>query len=395
VDGFTQPFLLLLALMVVLALVLRLRSRPRRMQDRSRHARARPSGAAAHRRASEENTSQRGLSEARHSPANAAPAIEPRPPLPALVELNLVRSAHLGEEAAQQRALTVEGLKQPHPLLSRITSGLDDPDELGRIVRADPGLSAEVLRTVNSAAFALSTPITSVNHALTFLGSTVVRSVVMHATVAPSLELQNDAQRLAVDRIWRASYIASVIAQLSAAELGLPRPSVLATEALLSSLGDIALLAHYPDLAVPYLEQSTLLEQVQAQQSASGLNAAVVAAALAAAWELPGELEQSLDNLLVPLVSRVDELPMLGEERRQLLVSYTACRLGWWLVSRSVDDIAEVDLAALEAPEFHYLPEHLQAAALGPLFSLPQQPGFRNKVNHLLAKLVNAPGSDQ
>jgi len=392
VDQTSQLFILLLLVVVALIVLLRRRSPPGRRPVQRSQGRARGSASAeTFGDRSESSFADAGVQTSRERPLATPQPITARPPLPALREFTLLQADALPAEAEQELGRTLQSLEQPHPLLARMSSGLDDAEELAQVVRADPGLSAEVLRTVNSAAFALSTPIVSVNHALTFLGSNLVKTLVMHAAVAPTLKLETEPQRLAVDRVWRASYIASTVAQLGGAELGLPRPSVLATAALLGSLGDVALIARHPALADTYLQPLSLLDQVRAQQAVSGLNGALVAAALAREWELPEELSQMLGGLLLPMVCEPDALPVIGEERCQLLVCYSACRLGWWVVSQNLIDIDMVDLLALEWPEFHYLPQHLQAAGLEPLITLPRQPTFRNKVNQLLVQLQASP----
>ena len=60
------------------------------------------------------------------------------------------------------------------------------PEELMRKVECDPGLTVKVLRTVNSAAFGLSSKIEHIGHAVSLLGRARLEAVVLSIAVNKS-----------------------------------------------------------------------------------------------------------------------------------------------------------------------------------------------------------------
>lgn len=317
-----------------------------------------------------------------------APAEARGPAPPALAAFTLLQSETLPDTTLADLAPLASSLGQPHPILGRLSSGLDDVESLAEIVRSDPGLSAEVLRRVNSSAFGLSAPIASVQYALTFLGTNFVRQVVLHASVAPSVPLETTEQQAAADRLWQASYIASSYAQLAAQHHGLARPSVLSTQVLLACLGDVVVVAARPDLASSYLESSSLFERTDQQQIALGANAGQLAAWLAQRWQLPEELIQSLRISLLPMTVPPDRHPLTGEARRANLLTYTACIVGQRVVRDRVTDLGNLDLTTDTGLDCHYLPDHLDVSGLKGLLGFHQGPAVRQKLKALINTLL-------
>ncbi|MDP5054862.1 MAG: HDOD domain-containing protein, partial [Congregibacter sp.] len=183
-----------------------------------------------------------------------------------LADLFLVMEEHLNELELEDIRELVASLRQPPPLVERLTVGLDDPDELREAILSSPTLSADVLRVVNSAAFALSNPISSIEHAVTYLGTTMVRGLVLQSAVGQVMKFETDVQKAAYMRIWRSSYVASAAAQAYATALDFEHPSVHATRALLVNIGDLALISARPELSIIYAPKTEVLRRVEAQQ---------------------------------------------------------------------------------------------------------------------------------
>lgn len=303
-----------------------------------------------------------------------------------LADFFLVMEEHLNEVELETITEMIADLRQPPPMLERITHGLDDPEELAEAVKANPALSADLLRIVNSAAFALLSPISSIQHAITFLGVTLVKGLVMQSAVFRVMEVDAADEQPAYLRLWRSSYVASSVALLLAQSMGLQRPSVLSTQALLSNLGDLTLLSAHPDLADIYAQDSTLFERVRAQQDALVANSAIIGARLAAQWKLPGDLERSLRNNLVPMAVPPDEHPEAGTpDFRAAVLCYAACRIGDQVGFGTVRDMADIEFGPEQGVEYYYLQDYLERADLLALREHLNDPVLRRKVNHIVA----------
>ena len=113
-----------------------------------------------------------------------------------------------------------------------------DLSEIARLVGNDPALSAKLLKTVNSPAFALRQEIRTLSHAVTLLGVNSVRTIIL------SFSLLNDvrrSQRVALSTYWRRSLLAGVAARELAIEIGYPAREEAFLAGLLQDIGVLAL----------------------------------------------------------------------------------------------------------------------------------------------------------
>ncbi|WP_439105525.1 HDOD domain-containing protein [Congregibacter sp.] len=284
-----------------------------------------------------------------------------------LADLFLVMEEHLNELELEDIQQLVENLRQPPPLVDRLTSGLDDPEELREAILSSPTLSADVLRVVNSAAFALSSPISSIEHAVAYLGTTMVRGLVLQSTVGQVMKFETDVQKAAYMRIWRSSYVASATAQAYATALGLEHPSVHATRALLVNIGDLALISARPDLSVIYAPKTGLLGRVETQQRDVMANSAVLSSMLVRQWGLPDDLCDALRHSLTPLTWAPADNERETKNQREDLILYIACRVGDEVAYGGLKDLEDFNLLAQDTPDFFYLPDYLRRLELGGL----------------------------
>jgi HD-like signal output (HDOD) protein len=307
-----------------------------------------------------------------------------RTPPAELADLFLVMEEHLTEVELDDARVIVDALKQPPALIDRISSGLDDPDALKEAITASPTLSAAILRVVNSAAFALRAPISSIEHAVTYLGTNMVKGLVLQSSVADVMTFSSDVQRAAYMRLWRASYVASAVAQQYAQTLALEQPSVIATRALLANIGALALISQRPDLAQLYAPKSTLLTRVAAEQEAIMANSALLSALLVREWGLPDALYDALRHVLTPLSWPPDRGERSIEEQRGDVLLYLATRVGDAVAFGGLRDVSRFDVLGQEDPAFFYLPEYLRRCELGGLLPALQEPATAKRIQRLI-----------
>ena len=112
-----------------------------------------------------------------------------------LSKFQLIMVEDLDESTVEEIFQMTEAIRQPHPMFNKLTSGVNDPDELIEIVKSDPEITAKILRTVNSAAFSLSRPINSINHAITYLGISLVRDAATQIAIRNSIETKTPELR--------------------------------------------------------------------------------------------------------------------------------------------------------------------------------------------------------
>lgn len=167
-------------------------------------------------------------------------------------------------------------------LRQEINSGDPSLKKVGEIVRADPGISVEILKIVNSPLYGLRQEVGDITHASALLGLQTVNSLVL-ATGVFSVKT-NLGQRF-VRQLWMESLRVGAIARHIAQAEGLSRVDVEESQlaGLLHDVGQIIFMQNWPDdfLAVDPTNQ----EVGEIRQF--GTTHGDVGGFLCSLWELP------------------------------------------------------------------------------------------------------------
>src|SRR6185436_12596412 len=200
---------------------------------------------------------------------------------------------------AALRKLIGHSIKLPSvpALYYQVVTELESPrgsiDFVARLVAKDPAISARILQTVNSAAFAPSQPITSPHEAVLFLGAESVKAVILfEETLAP---LRNTVcLGFSLSELWRHSLsvggMAVKIAHLEKVDAAIANTSF--TAGLLHDLGKLLFLGNMPTqyataVALAARENVSLKT---AEEEVFGVNHADLGALLMTSWGLPQTL---------------------------------------------------------------------------------------------------------
>lgn len=160
--------------------------------------------------------------------------------------------------------------------------------ELAGLVRADPGISVEVLRLANSPLFGARSEITGILHAVAMLGLKRIKSMVMTVAIRDLLSPVRQAEIFAP--CWRHSLATAFVCEQLAAE-GSQDPDDSYTAGLLHELGQLGLIAarptEYDRLVHRSLEEGRDLRELE--RACFGLDHREMGLRLVDAWKLPRE----------------------------------------------------------------------------------------------------------
>jgi HD-like signal output (HDOD) protein len=174
----------------------------------------------------------------------------------------------------------------------RVKQVVDDPNtspqDLAKVVSADPSMTARLLRLVNSAFWGFGGQVGSISRAVGLLGMLRVHDVVLASTVATAFKGIRPV-RIDVARFWRGSVFRALAATALARKCGLADAERLMVEGLLSDIGHMLLYQQVPELAARALELSS--EQAdqlpRLERELIGCDYAQVGGALVETWGLP------------------------------------------------------------------------------------------------------------
>lgn len=188
----------------------------------------------------------------------------------------------------------VDGLVTlPHVFL-HINRLVEDPDsslsDIAKAVSQDPSFAVRMLRVANSPFYGFPSEISSVDKAVSVIGTAQIRNLALSMSVANSFAgLPNDL--VSMDNFWRHSLYCALIARALAKELRGCDPAAVFTAGLLHDIGELILFNRLPELAreslLCVLDQADDLPVYQAEQQVIGFDHALVGGKLASRWGLP------------------------------------------------------------------------------------------------------------
>jgi HD-like signal output (HDOD) protein len=163
--------------------------------------------------------------------------------------------------------------------------------EVGGLIRADAALASAVLRMVNSALYAVPTPVTGIERALVVLGFDELKRLALALSVKSCFQ---NAMRLDLMRgVWRHSLACAMICEdLSVAcSPTQSRDDRTYTAGLLHDIGRLGMFAAHPreyaELLTAAKPEADILER---ERQVLGADHCQAGAWLAAKWDLPAEI---------------------------------------------------------------------------------------------------------
>ena len=211
----------------------------------------------------------------------------------------------LGSDIASERVRKAVGSLENLPSLPatyrRLSEALAREDstaaDLGRIISQDIGMTAKILKLVNSAFFGLRRELSNPTEAVTYLGTETVRSLVLANGIFQEARPLRTRQ-ISLDDIWNHSLAVghgarNILRALKA-------PEAMQNDGFISGLlqdtGILILAQNFPDAydqALGLVQDEHYLLSL-AEQRVLGVNHAEVGAYLTGLWGLPALIVQSL-----------------------------------------------------------------------------------------------------
>ncbi|HIA02995.1 MAG TPA: HDOD domain-containing protein [Myxococcales bacterium] len=197
------------------------------------------------------------------------------------------------DASIQERIVKLQPSDLPAPpnAAATIVRACSDPEvgaqRLGRIVASDPILTAELLRTVNSAFFAFGHEIRSAAHAVTVLGNRALRNLALCLAVRDSLK--HDAiPGFDMVSYWEDALRRAVGAKLIAELVGFDSSEAF-TIGLLQDFGMLATVYALPEQAEHWIKLRGQLpnKRLELEQEHFGITHDKVGHLLAKSWALP------------------------------------------------------------------------------------------------------------
>ncbi len=155
---------------------------------------------------------------------------------------------HLPKETELKKILRLENPRLPDfpqaaaKLIEAFQDEMTSLADFSKIVETDPGLSVQVLKTVNSAACGLNRKITTLSEAVIFLGMDEIRKLALSMTLFRHLFKNNGSGSSDLLRFWRHALSVAVLSHEIARAIQYPEPEEAYIAGLLHDVGKIMLI---------------------------------------------------------------------------------------------------------------------------------------------------------
>jgi HD-like signal output (HDOD) protein/CheY-like chemotaxis protein len=210
----------------------------------------------------------------------------------------VLRASSLGASLQNEKLKRLVGRMDRLPSLPslyfEIIEKLKDPEamleDVGHIIARDIGMTAKILKLVNSAFFGLQQSISNLNEAISFLGLNTIKTLVLCINAFSQYEGVK-LKGLTMELLWTHSLTVAAgakrIAQMESEDNSLAEESFVA--GMLHDTGQLILLANYSEQYQRVIDLARVekLEMVRAEERVFGVNHAAVGGYLLGLWGLP------------------------------------------------------------------------------------------------------------
>ena len=165
---------------------------------------------------------------------------------------------------------------------------------LMEVIRVDTGITANVLRICNSPFYGLRHKVSSLEQAITYLGSNQVLDIVLSSEMVGLYRRSVTGYELERGELWRHSMATALLTQKLGAKLGFGQIPTLFTAALLHDVGKL-ILSEYVQEKFQEIERLVRGENksfVEAEKMVLGVDHAVLGGLAARNWNFPELISQ-------------------------------------------------------------------------------------------------------
>lgn len=235
-------------------------------------------------------------------------------------------------------------------------------DDLYKLLRNDPAITAQILRVVNSSYYGTSRTIESLKTALVILGMDEVVSIVTAVSMADTLQELQYAEAFDLREFWIHSVMVGEIAHAMMQHVRMPRDAEMFTAGLLHDIGSILLATHFPEdytqVRNKAIEDQKPIHFIE--QEVLGFDHARIGEYLATRWNLPDNLVHAIryhhepdqaENpaIEVAMVHLADRFAHIGNvgAREWHRDAELASDPAWNTVKRLWDEVGEISIDEL------------------------------------------------
>ncbi len=187
----------------------------------------------------------------------------------------------------------------------RVQELIDDPNHdtgtLAKVIESDSGLTARLLRAVNSPLYGLPRRVDRISYAVTLLGGRTLRDIILATSIVRTFG-KLPAQLVDLSTFWHHSIYCGLAARQLAKRCRILHSERMLVAGILHDIGQLVLYRAQPGLAAKALAMAEPADDGvhRAEQAVFGYSHADVGAELLKSWRLPESLQEILRHHHAP-----------------------------------------------------------------------------------------------
>ena len=192
-------------------------------------------------------------------------------------------------------------------IVEKLTKMADDPEttteQMGRVISKDHILAAKLLKLVNSAFYGFPQRISSLSSAIILLGFSVVKSLIISASIFEFMEEQDV-------ELWEHSLGCAVACSVLAKRLGVAEPEEVSTAGLIHDIGKVAIKMELPKeyAMINAIVTKHKVPMRKAEVIVLGFDHAEAGGWLTKGWNLPKKLVEPITCHHDPRMAKDEQL---------------------------------------------------------------------------------------
>lgn len=197
---------------------------------------------------------------------------------------------------AEKMLRKIDTFPSPPTVAAQIIRISSDPDarvvDLKKIIEADSAMAVEVLKVANSPFFGLRRKVCSIEHAISLLGMSEIRNLVLSKAM---LQTFSAAEGFDTAKLWTHSFYCALAARLVANQMELD-PDELFAAGLIHDIGKLIIYMELQENDIAILEESrvTNFDISQAEEDLVGISHDRLAMHLLKKWLFPSSLVEAV-----------------------------------------------------------------------------------------------------
>ncbi len=221
----------------------------------------------------------------------------------------------------------------------QVSEMINDPrfsiEDIGQVIVKDPGLSARLLKVVNSSFYGFQAKIDTISRAIVVVGIEDLKNLLLATSVIDTFN-KIPCELVDMTAFWMSSVHCGVIAKLLAKESSMLHCERLFLAGLLHNIGSLIFYHKMPDASLKVLlaaaDDRNLIGGLE--QEIIGFNHADLGGELIKTWGLPESLYETISCYLTPETAQVYKL-------ETYLLSLSAYLVNAVEMGKSAEDVVE------------------------------------------------------